>query len=465
MVGSRVAARIAALCLGWIAILSTGASAQMQPDLANVAYGPHALERLDVYFSPGSSPQNPAPVLVEIHAGGWAAGNKSYFPVYGGMIEKIHAKGVTVVSIDYPLAPFDLFPKANNSCRRAIQFIRHNAAAWNIDPARIAVIGASSGAHLAMWVSMAKDAAVPGSPDPVLQKSSRVMACIAYQGPSDLTDQSYSFDGSAGHAVSPVYNFLGVTTNAQWAALPAIVKNELSPRYHIWFGGGPALNRDVSFLGIYSGDPKVKSSAALPKPNSDIHSLLQGLLLKESLKSIGNPEAIVWAGLTDFIPGIGLLAGEMAADWLNLRFLRAKIFSFDGGTPGCVGTQFLVANDKARIGNMNFELRSYNALPNTLGALTVTDARLASPWILPYLGIEILVDLTKLALPPVDFFADSTGRCAAVLPVANDPSLVGRVFYAQAFTPWYTSPGVFPYCNPTVSGLSSTNIISIQIEQ
>src|SRR5690348_1750371 len=45
-----------------------------QPTHANVAYGPHALNVLDLWLAAGEGPR---PVVVYIHGGGWIGGDKT----------------------------------------------------------------------------------------------------------------------------------------------------------------------------------------------------------------------------------------------------------------------------------------------------------------------------------------------------------------------------------------------------
>jgi acetyl esterase/lipase len=59
------------------------------------------------------------------------------------------AQGYTVVAIDYRHAPRYRFPAQLQDVQAALQFILQQAANYEIDPTRIAVMGWSAGAHLA----------------------------------------------------------------------------------------------------------------------------------------------------------------------------------------------------------------------------------------------------------------------------------------------------------------------------
>ncbi len=56
---------------------------------------------------------------------------------------------------------------------RALRLVRYNAAAWNIDPEKIGIMGFSAGGHLASTLSTHFDAGDSGSDDPVERVSCR----------------------------------------------------------------------------------------------------------------------------------------------------------------------------------------------------------------------------------------------------------------------------------------------------
>lgn len=71
--------------------------------------------------------------------------------------------------------------------KRAVRFIRYNAAAYGIDPDHIGITGSSSGGHLSLMVATA-DEAQESNGDPVNAVSSRVQAVVAFFPPTDFSN-------------------------------------------------------------------------------------------------------------------------------------------------------------------------------------------------------------------------------------------------------------------------------------
>lgn len=82
--------------------------------------------------------------------------------------------GVTAFVLRYRLAPKYHHPVMLIDAQRAIRFVRFNAKDWNLDPARIGILGFSAGGHLAASAATHFAAPVPASDDdPIDQVSPR----------------------------------------------------------------------------------------------------------------------------------------------------------------------------------------------------------------------------------------------------------------------------------------------------
>jgi acetyl esterase len=102
------------------------------------------------YGTPGSAGSGPQPALVFFHGGGFVFGDLDTHDELCRML-CWHAR-VTVVSVEYRLAPEDPFPAAVDDAVAAFAWVRDNGADLGIDPGRIAVGGDSAGGNLAAVV-------------------------------------------------------------------------------------------------------------------------------------------------------------------------------------------------------------------------------------------------------------------------------------------------------------------------
>jgi acetyl esterase/lipase len=149
---------------------------EARPTHENVKYGPHMRNVMDVWLAKSD---NPSPVLVSIHGGGFRAGNKSVSP---DLLRRCLASGISVVAITYRLSDQAIAPAQFHDAARAIQFIRHKAKEWNLDVQRIAANGNSAGAGLSLWLGVHDDLADPKSDDPVLRQSTRLSCISVFNG-------------------------------------------------------------------------------------------------------------------------------------------------------------------------------------------------------------------------------------------------------------------------------------------
>lgn len=146
------------------------------PTHADVVYGPHERNVMDLWLAPSDSP---TPLLVQIHGGGFIGGDKSN--ISGELIRQMNREGISVASINYRLTEKGLldegenrYPTPMHDGARALQFLRYCATEYNLDKSRFAATGGSAGGCMLMWLGFHPDLAQADHADPVLRESSRL---------------------------------------------------------------------------------------------------------------------------------------------------------------------------------------------------------------------------------------------------------------------------------------------------
>lgn len=114
----------------------------------------------------------PYPIVVQVYGGAWQRGAPGSNPKAA---QWLAAHGYVVFAIDYRHAPRSRWPAQLEDVQTALAWIKGHAVSYEADTTRVALIGRSAGAHLAM---MAGYSAGPLS----------VRAVVSYYGPVDLVD-------------------------------------------------------------------------------------------------------------------------------------------------------------------------------------------------------------------------------------------------------------------------------------
>jgi acetyl esterase/lipase len=122
---------------------------------------------LDLYLPPAAGMH---PAVVVIYGGAWIFGSRAASVELARSLAQL---GYAAIAIDYRHAPQFQFPTQIDDVRDALQTVAHHAAAWEIDPRRVAILGRSAGAELALL------AAYDRGPLPI-------RAAIGYYAPTDL---------------------------------------------------------------------------------------------------------------------------------------------------------------------------------------------------------------------------------------------------------------------------------------
>jgi len=152
--------------------------------IRNLAYADgHERHTLDVYRPAGGCTS--APVLLQIHGGGWTFGNKHEQAL--PLIYHLAARGWVVVTPNYRLSPRARFPDHLVDCKRALAWVRRNVAGYGGDPRFVAVTGGSAGGHLTALLALtANDLRLQPGFEAV---DTAVAAAVPFYGVYDFTDR------------------------------------------------------------------------------------------------------------------------------------------------------------------------------------------------------------------------------------------------------------------------------------
>lgn len=151
----------------------------------DVAYMDGDRHSMDIYLP--NDGQGPFPVIVDIYGGGLIFGDKSSHKLEPAL--RMLDKGYAVVSVDYSLIHQKDFPFQIYEIKAALRFLRAHADEYQLDMDRVALMGESSGAHLAVMAGVS--ASVDALQNPFMGDNNNqpetVNAIIAMYGP-------YAFD-------------------------------------------------------------------------------------------------------------------------------------------------------------------------------------------------------------------------------------------------------------------------------
>jgi acetyl esterase/lipase len=174
---------------------------------SGVAYANHDAVSLlgDLYLPAGAGP---FPALVGVHGGGWQAGARNAFQFWGPYLAE---RGYALFAISYRLAKKRqrMFPQAVNDVLAAVQFVRGSAREIRVDPERIALFGASAGAHLASLAALGGETFKGSYPnDEFVAVNTKVKALVGVYGVYDLAEmwQRYQLQSPRENNIE---NFMG----------------------------------------------------------------------------------------------------------------------------------------------------------------------------------------------------------------------------------------------------------------
>lgn len=193
------------------ATLALGAAAFARAEVRHEADIPYleTAERklhLDLYVP---ETDKPSPLVVYIHGGAWIKGSHKNPP-----FRWLTDEGFAVASISYRFSNEAIFPAQIQDCKAAIRWLRAHATDFGYDPDRIAVIGTSAGATLALLLGVTTGVPeLEGELGEHLDQPTAVRAMVSYFGASDFLLRARTQPQRTNPPDSVVHRLLGAAPN------------------------------------------------------------------------------------------------------------------------------------------------------------------------------------------------------------------------------------------------------------
>ncbi|MCU0476985.1 MAG: alpha/beta hydrolase [Anaerolineae bacterium] len=114
--------------------------------------------------------------VIVLHPGAWSVGDKSWY--FEPHDRALAACGFVVIDCQYRFVDEVGWPAQMDDARAAIRWVKANAERLNIDPERVAILGRSSGGHVALSTAFRATGA---------HADTRVRAVVTLYAPTNLT--------------------------------------------------------------------------------------------------------------------------------------------------------------------------------------------------------------------------------------------------------------------------------------
>jgi acetyl esterase/lipase len=149
-----------------------------------------------------------------VHGGGWTRGNKGLWRVVKNKVGYWVGKGYILVSTNYRMVPSADPVTQATDVAKALAFVQAHLKSWGGDPARIVLIGHSSGAHLVALLTSdpaiaARAGAAPWLATISLDSAAMNVEQIMRRRHLGLYDQVFKNDPSYWREASPTLRLAG----------------------------------------------------------------------------------------------------------------------------------------------------------------------------------------------------------------------------------------------------------------
>jgi acetyl esterase/lipase len=175
----------------------TGSSVSTKKDLVlrDVRYGDNKRNTMNILIPKGSN--NTTPFILFIHGGAWISGDKKDVAFIQSALSK---SGIASAAINYRYASNSVhYLELMNDVDTAVNYIVDHGKDWNIYTEKIAIGGASAGAHMALLYGYRYD------------KGNRIGSIISMSGPTDITQVNFLDGATSLKLIDGVNKMTGAT--------------------------------------------------------------------------------------------------------------------------------------------------------------------------------------------------------------------------------------------------------------
>ena len=233
-------------------------------------------------------------------SGGFFSAHENINP---GAYQPLLERGYTVIAVVHGSQPKYTITEIERDIHRAVRFVRHNAAKYNVDPDHLGITGGSAGGHLSLTIGTQGGPGDPNAKDPIDRESSAVQCVACFYPPTDFLNWMKEGDDGVGFG-STVKHQAAFGPRSYSAEDRKILGREISPIYFVTTNMAPTL--------VMHGDADTEVS------------LYQAKIFEKRCKEVGAPYKLIikpgkghgWPGMEPDV--------RVFADWFDEHLLKAK---------------------------------------------------------------------------------------------------------------------------------------------
>lgn len=243
---------------------------------------------LDIY-APLKQIYKTSPVLLYVHGGSFAYGNKNIPDALSPILDTFREQGYTIISTSYELMRNkENFNKQISDIKDTLRWVYKNKSDYNFDTDDIGVIGISSGAYLSLMAGYSNEADFRDDPD-LNKYSSKVKYLIDFAGPTDL---SLLNTNDLNYDLSKIFSSITNKDDMLQKFNPIDYANSKSPNTLI-------IHSSLDSMVPYESSKKLYDQLISKKANADLITLNS---TAHDLSSISNDDIVsISKGLLKFI--------------------------------------------------------------------------------------------------------------------------------------------------------------------